>query len=112
MVGSPYWAHAVMKASLAALSWYLPAVVHVVALYCSFSLNCEMKKCVALFVSAAPVRVGCFLPSPAVWGLFRVLPFFCCWSALVGWLSVLECAFWGFLLLFALLYLFPGLDHP
>ena len=27
--------------------------------------------------------------------------------ALVGRLSVLECAFWGFLLLFALLYLFP-----
>ena len=24
-----------------------------------------------------------------------------------GWLSVLECAFWGFLLLFALLHLFP-----
>ena len=31
----------------------------------------------------------------------------CCWSALVGRLSVLECAFWGFLLLFALLHLFP-----
>ena len=27
--------------------------------------------------------------------------------ALVGWLSVLECAFWGFLPLFALLHLFP-----
>ena len=25
----------------------------------------------------------------------------CCWSALVGRLSVLECAFWGFLLLLA-----------
>ena len=63
--------------------------------------------CVALIVSAAPVRVGCFLSSPAVWGLVSVLPFLCCWSALVGGLSVLECAFWGFLLLFALLHLFP-----
>ena len=44
---------------------------------------------------------------PAVWGLVRVLPFLCCWSALVGRLSVLECAFSGFLLLFALLHLFP-----
>ena len=49
----------------------------------------------------------CFLSSPAVWGLVRVLSFSCCWSALVGRLSVLECAFWGFLLLFALLHLFP-----
>ena len=30
-----------------------------------------------------------------------------CWSALVGRLSVLECALWGFLLLFVLLNLFP-----
>ena len=59
------------------------------------------------FVSAAPVRVGCFSPLPAIWGLDRVLPFLCCWAALVGRLSVLECAFWGFLLLFALLHLFP-----
>ena len=36
-----------------------------------------------------------------------MLPFLCCWSALVDRLSVLECAFWGFLLLFALLHLFP-----
>ena len=36
-----------------------------------------------------------------------MLPLLCCWSALVGRLSVLECAFWGFLLLFALLHLFP-----
>ena len=36
-----------------------------------------------------------------------MLPFFCCWFTLVGRLSVLECAFWGFLLLFALLNLFP-----
>ena len=36
-----------------------------------------------------------------------MLPFLCCWSALVGRLSVLECAFWDFLLLFALLHLFP-----
>ena len=60
-----------------------------------------------LFFSAAPVRVGWFLPSPAAAGLVCVLPFLCCWSALAGWLSVLECAFWGFLLLFALLHLFP-----
>ena len=51
--------------------------------------------------------VGCFLSSPAVWGLVRVLPFLCCWSALEGRISILECAFWGFLLLFALLHLFP-----
>ena len=63
--------------------------------------------CAALFVSAAPVRVGCLLSSPAALGLVRVLPFLCCWSALVGRLSVLERAFWGFLLLFALLHLFP-----
>ena len=36
----------------------------------------------------------------------RVLPFLCCWSALVGRLSVMECAFWGSLLLFSLLHLF------
>ena len=46
------------------------------------------------------------MSSPAVWGLVRVLPVLCCWSALVGRLSVLECAFGGFLLLFALLHLF------
>ena len=63
--------------------------------------------CAALFVSAASVRIGCFWLSLAVWGLVRVLPLLCCWSALVGRLSVLECAFWGFLLLFALLHLFP-----
>ena len=62
--------------------------------------------CSALFVSD-PVRVGCFLSSPAVWGLVRELPFLRCWSALVGRLFVLECAFWGFLLLFALLHLCP-----
>ena len=44
------------------------------------------------------MRIGCFLSLPAVWGLVRVLLFLCCWSALVGRLSVLECAFWGFLL--------------
>ena len=54
--------------------------------------------------------VGCFLSSPAVWGLVRVLPFLCCWSALEGRISILECAFWGFLLLFALLHLFPLLS--
>ena len=43
---------------------------------------------VCCFVSAAPVRVGCFLSSPAVWGLVNVLLFLCCWSALVGRLSV------------------------
>ena len=48
----------------------------------------------------------CATPMPA-WGLVRVLPSLCCWCALVGWLSALECAFWDFLLLFALLHLFP-----
>ena len=70
---------------------------------------CNVKPC--LFVSAAPVHVGCFLSSPALWGLVRVLPFLCCWSALMGRLSILECAFWGFLLLFALLHLFTPLRH-
>ena len=41
------------------------------------------------------------------WGLVCVLLFLHRWSALVGWLSVLECASWGFLPLFALLHLFP-----
>ena len=63
--------------------------------------------CVCYFVSAAPVRVGCFLSLLAAWGLVCVLPFLRCWSALVGRLSVLECAFWGFLLSFVLLHLFP-----
>ena len=36
-----------------------------------------------------------------------VLLFLRCWSALVGWLSVLECAFRGFLPLFVLLHLLP-----
>ena len=43
----------------------------------------------------------------APWGLVCVLLFLHRWSALAGWLSVLECAFWGFLPLFALLHLFP-----
>ena len=30
---------------------------------------------VCCFASAAQVRVGCFLPLPAAWGLARVLPF-------------------------------------
>ena len=63
--------------------------------------------CVALFVSAASVRAGCFLSSPAVLGLVRVLPLLCCWPVLMGRLSALECAFRSFLLLFALLHLFP-----
>ena len=41
------------------------------------------------------------------WGLVCVLLLLHRCSALVGWLSVLECAFWGFLPLFALLHLFP-----
>ena len=61
--------------------------------------------CVCCSVSAGPVRVGCFVPLLAAWRLVRVLPFLCCWSAHVGRPSVLECAFWGFLLLFALLHL-------
>ena len=60
---------------------------------------------VCRFVSAAPLRVGCVLSLPAAWGLVRVLPLLCCWFALVGRLFVLECNFWGFLLLFALLHL-------
>ena len=53
------------------------------------------------------VRIRCFLSWLAAWGLFFVLLFLHRWSALVGWLSVLECALWGFLPLFALLHLFP-----
>ena len=49
---------------------------------------------VCCFVYTAPVRVGCcVLPMLASWGLVRVLPFLCCWSAIVGRLCVLECAF-------------------
>ena len=65
------------------------------------------------FVSAAPVRVGCFSSSLAVWGHICELPFLCCWF---GRLSVLECAFWVFLVLLALLHLLPRLrlfvTHP
>ena len=43
----------------------------------------------------------------AAWGVVCVLLFLHRWSALVGWLSVLECAFWGFLPMFTLLHLFP-----
>ena len=68
------------------------------------------------FVSAAPVRVGCFLPLPDALGLASVLPFHVFWSALVGRLSVLECAFWGVPLLLVLLHLFLPLrlfvTHP
>ena len=46
------------------------------------------------------VRLRRFITLPAVWGLVRVLPFLCCG------LSVLEYAL-VFLLLFALLHLFP-----
>ena len=63
--------------------------------------------CVCCLVPAAPVRVGCFLSVLDAWGLVCVLPFLCCWSVLVGRLYVLECAFWGFPLSFALLHLFP-----
>ena len=58
-------------------------------------------------VPAASVRIRCFLSWLAVWGLVCVLLSLHRWSALVGWLSVLECTFWGFLPLFALLHLFP-----
>ena len=44
-------------------------------------------------------------------GALCVLPFLCSWSARAGRLAVLECAFGGFLLLFALLYLLPLLRH-
>ena len=64
---------------------------------------------VCCFVSAVSVRIGCFAPLPSAVGLVRVLPFLCCWSALMGRLSVLECALWGFPLLLALLHLFPPL---
>ena len=75
------------------------------------------------FHSVALRAVGCcvllcFHHSGAHW-VFRAVaiclgscscaPVLCCWSVLVGRLSVLECAFWGFLLLLALLHLFPVL---
>ena len=59
------------------------------------------------FVSLAPVRIGCLSCRCRRLGALLVLPFLCCWSALVGRLSVLECASWTLLLLFALLHLFP-----
>ena len=62
---------------------------------------------VSCFVSAAPVCVGCILPFAGYLGPCSCASVLCCWSALIGWLSVLECAFWGFLLLLALLHLFP-----
>ena len=67
--------------------------------------------CVCRFVSAAPARLGCFLSLLAAWGLVCVLLFLRCWSALVGRLSVSDCAFWGFLLSFALLHLLSLLRH-
>ena len=55
--------------------------------------------------------VALFLPPQCAfgvaWGVVCVLLFLHRWSALVGWLSVLECALWGFLPLFTLLHLFP-----
>ena len=60
----------------------------------------------------------CFRRSGALWVLRAVAgrlgpcscaSVLCCWSALVGRLSVLECAFWGFPLSLALLHLFPPL---
>ena len=49
-----------------------------------------------------PADLGCLGPCQCT----SVL---CCWSALVGRLSVLDRTFWGFPLLFALLHLFPPL---
>ena len=57
-------------------------------------------------VPAASVRIRCFLSWLAAWGLVCVLLFLHRLSVLMGWLSVLECAFRGFLPLFALLHLF------
>ena len=51
------------------------------------------------------MRIRCFLSWLAAWGLVCVLLFLHFLSTLVGWLCVLECAFWGFLPLFALLHL-------
>ena len=60
----------------------------------------------ALDASAAPVRLGRFVPLLAVWGLVRVLPFCVVgprsWAGSPSW-SV----FCGFLLLLAPLHLFP-----
>ena len=58
-------------------------------------------------VPAASVHIRCFLSWLAAWGLVCELRFLHCLSVLVGWLSILKCAFWGFLSLFALLRLFP-----
>ena len=63
--------------------------------------------CVALF----PPPQCAFGVSCRGWllgALFACSCFCIRWSALMGWLSVLECAFWGSLPLFALLHLFPG----
>ena len=83
---------------------FFPWCQGVVSCFCLVALRAVGCR-VCCFVSNAPV--GCFLSLRAAWGLVRVLPFLCCWSALTGRLSVLECAFWGFLLLFALLHPFP-----
>ena len=56
-------------------------------LRCTLGASCRCRLLGALFVLGASVL--------------------CCWSALVGRLSGLECAFWGFPRLLALLHLFP-----
>ena len=89
-----------------ALVTSIPAVrewCHAFALVALLAVCC----CVCCSVPAASVRIPCFLSWPAAWGVVCVLLFLHRWFALMGWLSVLECAFGGFLPLFTLLQLFP-----
>ena len=70
---------------------------------CFFGARAALSSCVGrlAFFPWCQGVVSCFclvaLRAPLC--LVRVLPFLCCWSVLAGRLSVLECAFWGFLLL-------------
>ena len=74
---------------------------------CSHRTEKAKQSNMLLHFPAASVRIRCFLSWLAACGVVCVLLFLHRWSALVGWLSVLECAFWGFLPLFTQLHLFP-----
>ena len=72
------------SASIAAVGAVLLLLLSLVSgcsLILFIRLHSGLFGAVCWFVSAAPVRVGFFLPLPAAWGLVRVLPFLCCWSA-------------------------------
>ena len=66
-------------------------------------------QCVALLCFRHPGVHWVLLGVAACLGPCSCAYILCCWSVFVGRLSVLECAFWGVPLLFALLHLFPPL---